>query len=239
MVALQTGERLNSTTAQATTSWGNQPIVLKQAQEYAARVTSTPAEQAIIAKNLAAFSPEIQVRGVFFEGLARIVKKSKGEAAFAQLQRSSGVPEHVIAFRHYAHRDFYKFYYLASRLLYPTETFSRALRLTARNFFPIFRDSLLGKTMNALMGDKPRTILPLLARAYNLSVTGNEHTSELVGESEIAWGCRVEPVEWYEQTFSGIVEGTVPQGENVALQVRMLSKSLRAGAVDYRFQITW
>jgi uncharacterized protein (TIGR02265 family) len=230
---------LKATTADASTSWGNQPIVLKQAQDYAARVTSTPSEQAIIAKNLAAFSPEIQVRGVFFEGLARIVKQSRGEGALATLQRNAGVPDHVIAFRHYAHRDFYKFYYLAARLLYPAEPFSRALRLTARTFFPIFRDSLLGKTMNALMGDKPRTILPLLARAYNVSVAGNEHTSELVGASEIAWGCRVEAVEWYEQTFSGLVEGTVPEGDATALQVRMLSKALRAGAVDYRFQITW
>lgn len=239
MATLHPGERLKATFAEASPSWGSQPIVLRQAQEFAARVSTSPTDQASIAKNLAAFSPEIQVRGVFFEGLARIVKQAKGEGALVQIQRSAGVPAQVIAFRHYPHRDFYKFYYLAARLLFPAETFSRALRLTARNFFPIFRDSLLGKTMNALMGDKPRTILPLLARAYNVSVAGNEHTSTLVGDSEIAWGCRVEPVEWYDQTFSGIVEGTVPQGETVALQVRMLSKSLRAGAVDYRFQITW
>ena len=239
MAMLHPGERLKATFAEASLPWGSQPIVLKQAQEFAARVSATHAEQATVAKNLVALSPEQQVRGVFFEGLARIVKQSKGEGALAQIQRSAGVPPQIIAFRHYAHRDFYKFYYLAARILYPAETFGRALRLTARNFFPIFRDSLLGKTMNALMGDKLRTILPLLAKAYNLSVVGNEHTSTLVGESEIAWECRVEPVEWYEQTFAGIIEGTVPQGETVALQVRMLSKALRAGAVDYRFQITW
>jgi uncharacterized protein (TIGR02265 family) len=236
---LHPGERLKATFTDAAPPWGSQPIVLRQAQEFAARVSATLADQATIAKNLVAFSPQLQVRGVFFEGLGRIVKQSRGEAALVQIQRSAGVPAQVIAFRHYAHRDFYKFYYLAARVLHPSETFSRALRLTARNFFPIFRDSLLGKTMNALMGDKPRTILPLLAKAYNLSVVGNDHSSTLAGESEIAWACRVEPVEWYEQTFAGIIEGTVPQGETVALQVRMLSKALRAGAVDYRFQITW
>jgi hypothetical protein len=70
-------------------------------------------------------------------------------------------------------------------------------------------------------------------------VAGNEHTSELVGEREIAWGCRVEPVEWYEQTFTGIIEGTVPAGDQTTLHVRTLSKSLRGSAIDYRFAITW
>lgn len=219
--------------------WGSQVVNLKQAEVFAARVTSVPSEQATIARNLVVFTPEMQVRGVFFEGLARIVRQAKGEVALAQLLRSAGAPEHPIAFRHYAHRDFYKLYYLASRLLYPAESFRRSLRLTARTFFPIFRDSLLGKTMNALMGDKPRTILPLLAKAYNLSVAGNEHTSELVGEREIAWGCRVEPVEWYEQTFTGIIEGTVPEGDETTLHVRTVSKSLRGAGIDYRFEITW
>lgn len=219
--------------------WGSQVVNLKQAEMFAARVTSVLSDQATIARNLVAFAPEMQVRGVFFEGLARIVRQAKGEVALTQLLRNAGAPEHAIAFRHYAHRDFYKLYYLAARLLFPAESFGRSLRLTARTFFPIFRDSLLGKTMNALMGDKPRTILPLLAKAYNLSVAGNEHTSELVGEREIAWGCRVEPVEWYEQTFAGIIEGTVPEGDQTALHVRTVSKSLRGSGIDYRFEITW
>ena len=219
--------------------WGSQVVNLKQAEVFAARVTSVPSEQTTIARNLVALAPEMQVRGVFFEGIARIVRQAKGEGALAQLLRNAGAPEHAIAFRHYAQRDFYKLYYLAARLLFPAESFTRSLRLTARTFFPIFRDSLLGKTMNALMGDKPRTILPLLAKAYNLSVAGNDHTSELVGEREITWGCRVEPVEWYEQTFTGIIEGTVPEGDKTALHVRTVSKSLRGGSTDYRFEITW
>ncbi|MEP7125489.1 MAG: DUF2378 family protein [Byssovorax sp.] len=220
-------------------SWGSKAIPLKLAEVFAARVTSVLSDQATIAKNLVGISPEQQVRGIFFEGIARIVRQAKGEVALANLQRSAGIPDHIIAFRHYPHRDFYKLYYLTARMLYPAETIARSLRLTARTFFPIFRDSLLGKTMNALMGDKPRTILPLLAKAYNLSVAGNEHTSDLVGEREIAWVCRVEPVEWYEQTFAGIIEGTVPEGDPTILRVRTVSKSLRGGGVDYRFEITW
>jgi hypothetical protein len=81
--------------------------------------------------------------------------------------------------------------------------------------------------------------LPLLSRAYNLSVAGNEHTSELVGEREIAWKCRVEPVDWYDQTFAGIIEGTAPDGAGALPRVHMLSKVLRGGAAEYQFQITW
>lgn len=220
-------------------SWGSRAITLTQAQEFALRVTSVSSEQATIAKNLAAMPPEIQVRGVFFEGLARAVQQARSDTAALQLQRKAGIPAHSIAFRHYAHRDFYKLYYLTARLLYPAEKLAAALRITSRTFFPTFRNSLLGKTMGALMGERPTTILPLLSRAYNLSVAGNEHTSELVGEREVNWKCRVEPVEWYDQTFAGIIEGTVVDGESPLPRVRMLSKALRGGAGEYQFQITW
>jgi len=223
----------------APNSWGSRAVTPAQAHEFAARVTSVPADQATITKNLVAMSPEIQVRGVFFEGLARVVQQARSDTAASQLQRKAGVPKHVIAFRHYAHRDFYKLYYLTARLLHPSEKLATALRITSRAFFPIFRNSLLGRTMGALMGEKPRTILPLLSRAYNLSVAGNEHTSELVSEREVTWKCRVEPVEWYDQTFAGIIEGTALDNEEPLPRVRMLSKALRGGMSEYQFQITW
>jgi uncharacterized protein (TIGR02265 family) len=243
MASVQSSPRASATSREGSLAeprlWASGAVSLDEAEAFAAQVTSVASDQATIARNLVAMSPAIQVRGVFFEGLSRIVRQAKGDAALAQLRLRAGTPAHVIAFRHYAHRDFYKLYYLVARLLYPSETLPRSLRLTARTFFPIFRDSLLGKTMNALMGDKPATILPLLAKAYNLSVAGNEHTSQQVSPQEIAWSCRVEPVEWYDQTFAGIVEGTVPEGETIALQVRTVSRALRGGAVDYRFQLTW
>ena len=52
-----------------------------------------------------------------------------------------------------------------------------------------------GKTMSALMGDKPRTILPLLAKAYNLSTEGNLHEAELTGEREVTWRCVAESID--------------------------------------------
>jgi uncharacterized protein (TIGR02265 family) len=208
--------------------------------EFAAKVSTSPREQAIIVKNLATFPRDTLVRGVFLEGLSRVIAQARGPSAVAQLVRSAGIPENTIAFRQYPHRDFYKLYYLCARTLHPNMALPNALRLVARAFFPIFRASIIGKTMSALMGEESRTILPLLGKAYNLSVSGNEHTSELAGDKLVRWHCKVEPVEWYEETFTGIIEGTAPQGvAPTALKVKTVSKNPSGPLTEYRFEITW
>jgi uncharacterized protein (TIGR02265 family) len=213
---------------------------LAEAASFAAKVTSSPREQGVIARNLVMFPPETLVRGVFFEGLSRIITQSKGAAALAELQRAAGVSRQIVAFRHYPHRDFYRLYYLASRALHPSQPLPTALRLVGRTFFPIFRSSMLGKTMSAFMGNESRTILPLLAKAYSLSVSGNDHASELVDDHNLEWTCRVEGVEWYEETFAGIIEGTAPDGVSpTSLKVKTLAKSTDGAFTRYRFKITW
>lgn len=224
---------------EAELGWGTRSITPQQAGEFAAKVTATSKEQLIIAKNLGAYPPSIAVRGVFFEGISRLVTEARGPGAIAALRKKAGLPEQTTAFRQYPHRDFYKLYYLVAPVLHPGASFVQALRRTARTFFPIFRNSLLGRTMGAFMGDEPRTILPLLAKAYNVSVAGNEHSSELVGERRVHWRCRVEPVEWYEETFGGIVEGTAADPARAGLTVRLVSKALRESTMDYEFEITW
>ena len=99
--------------------------------------------------------------------------------------------------------------------------------------------SLLGRTMSALMGDRPRTILPLLAKAYNVSVEGNEHQAELVGDSEVVWRCTVEPVEWYPDTFAGIIEGTMQTNKAASVRVATIEEQRTRTAGRYTFRITW
>jgi uncharacterized protein (TIGR02265 family) len=161
---------------------GDGAVALSLASAFAAKVTSSPREQGLIAQNLAGFPPEVLVRGVFLLGLADVVVRTKGPAVLAQIRHTAGTPEHVVAFRHYPYREFYKLYYLAAQAMHPGVPLPTALRLTARSFFPIFRASLLGKTMSALMGTEPGTLLPLLPKAYGLSVAGNHHTAGVVGE---------------------------------------------------------
>jgi len=208
----------------------------------AARVAPAPGDQAAIVRNLTTFPPIVLVRGVFFEGLGRVVAGTRSAALWGDLVRAAGAPEQAIPFRQYPHADFYRLYYLAARVLYPGEPFPKALRRTAREFFPIFRNSMLGKTMTAFMGSEPQTILPLLAKAYNLSVAGNHHVCELVGGptgTKVSWRCAVEPVEWYEETFAGIVEGAAPPGRT--LKVTPTARSPRAadGLHDRAFEISW
>jgi uncharacterized protein (TIGR02265 family) len=247
-------------------SRGGETAGLSQESIFAAKVTSSPREQAIVAQNLAAFPPEVLVRGVLFAGLAEVIAKSKGSAVLAELQRTAGTPPHVVPFRQYPHRDFHKFYYVAARALHPSVPLPTALRLVARLFFPIFRASPLGKTIGALMGSELGTRLPLLAKAYGLWVSGNHHTVEAVGERALVWRARAEAVAWYEETFQGIIEGTAPASPSpdaaadaskpsawlrpaqpeaapragpANLCVKPVSRTVDGKLADYVFQITW
>jgi uncharacterized protein (TIGR02265 family) len=221
----------------ADASWNDAQITVSQSNQFALQVTTLRADQEIIARNLLLFPSQIRVRGIFFEGLSRLVAEQKGPGAMAELLTRAGVSNKTTAFRAYPHRDFYKLYYLTARLLHPTERMGEALRLVARTFFPIFKNSLVGRTMSALMGDRPTTLLPLLARAYNVSVEGNDHHTEVVGERSLAWRCEVEPVEWYTETFSGIVEGAMPP--ELAARIHVEERAPAATMARYRFRIDW
>ena len=75
------------------------------------------ADQEAVARNLLLFPTTIKVRGIFFEGVSRIVAESHGPDAMAGLAARAGIAPKITAFRAYPHRDFYKLYYLAARLL--------------------------------------------------------------------------------------------------------------------------
>lgn len=221
------------------TNWSDQPISPATAAEFAASVAASAIDRAAIAQNLLDFPVDIKVRGVFFDGLCRIVAAQQGEEALAALRVRAGVPARLVSFEQYEHRDFYKLYYHAARLLHSSAPFPSALRQVAQTFFPIFRSSFLGKTMAALMGEKPKTLLPLLAKAYNISVQGNEHQAVLDGDRRLVWRCTVEPVEWYEETFRGIVEGAVPAETRTTLQITTTQRQRAAGRANYTFAIRW
>lgn len=220
-------------------AWGARPIAAAEAQAFAQAGGFRAEDRAVVAKNLAAFPADIEVRGLFFEGIFRVLEQRVGPTGVAQVRRAAGLPEHIVPFRHYPHRDFYKLYYLTTARLHPGVSFASGLRRVAQSFFPIFRSSIVGRTMNALMGNEPKTILPLLSKAYSLSVNGNTHTSRMTGERELTWQCRVEPVEHYEQTFTGIVEGAVHESQRQGLSVTTRSRSVEPAAAAYEMVIRW
>jgi uncharacterized protein (TIGR02265 family) len=226
-----------SVAEQYETTWNDARITADQAKEFARKVTPNSEHQEIVARDLLVFPPTMKVRGVFFEGLSRVVAGAEGLLSTRALLANAGVTGKVTAFAAYPHRDFYKLYYLAAPLLHPRQPLPVALHDTARMFFPIFKSSLLGRTMSALMGTRPATILPLLAKAYNHSVEGNVHRAELVGERALRWHCDVEPVEWYVDIFTGIIEGAMPP--DVRVKVAVEERGTSGALASYRFSIAW
>jgi uncharacterized protein (TIGR02265 family) len=210
---------------------------MRQAERFAAAVTPNPRDRAIIARNLFDLPPDVVIRGFFFDGLCQIVAKTRDVDTLRRLQRTAGVPERLTPFSQYMVRDFYKLYYHAAGLLHGQLPFVQAIRKVTQTFFPIFKQSMVGKTLAAFMGSTPESIIPVVNKAYNVSVSGNEHTLKLVTKSEVVWACKVEPVVWYPESFQGIIEGAMPPGQNIRLDV--LEKKDEGSLTKYVFRITW
>jgi uncharacterized protein (TIGR02265 family) len=217
--------------------WPEGPITLQQAERFAAHVTPSAGDRAIIAQNLVDLPPELKIRGFFFDGLCQIVAKTRDEETLHQLQRTAGVPEKLHAFDQYMVRDFYKLYYHTAGLLHGSLPFVEAIRKVTQTFFPIFKTSMIGKTLGAFMGTRPESIIPVVAKAYTVSVSGNEHAVNASGPREMTWRCTVEPVTWYPESFQGIVEGAMPPGQ--ALQFKTTDRKLEGKLMRYVFKISW
>jgi uncharacterized protein (TIGR02265 family) len=224
-------------TPEAAEIWPSGPITIRQAEKFAAAVTPNARDRAIIAKNLVDLPHELLIRGFFFDGLCQIVAKTRDDATLKRLQRTAGVPERITPFSQYMVRDFYKLYYHAAGLLHGELPFAQAIRRVTQTFFPIFKMSMVGKTLAAFMGSTPEAIIPVVNKAYNVSVSGNEHTLTSVKKGEVVWACKVEPVVWYPESFQGIVEGALPAGQSI--QVETLEKKEEGRLMRYVFRITW
>jgi len=204
---------------------------------YAAGVTPNETERAVVIANLSKFPARVKCRGLFFQGVATLVADALGPDSVGPLFARAAVAERSVPFKLYAHVDFYKLYYLASSAIEPDVALPVAMRRTARKFFPIFRESVVGKTMSALMGQLPATILPLLAKAYNVSIENNSHHVQLDGANRAIWEAETEPVEWYGETFFGIIEGAMPPGQSV--EVRLENRRALGALHRHEFSIRW
>src|SRR5690606_3728275 len=84
-----------------------------------------------------------------------------------------------------------------------------AMLRVAETFYPELKDSMVGRTLSAMMGSDPGRVLERLVDAYNMSVQDNEHAVRATGPRSMLWECRVEPSPFYGDTFRGIVQGTL------------------------------
>lgn len=190
------------------TPWDRRAVSRDEALAFAQRVPSlTPEETSLVAQTMGDFPSDCQVRGLFFEGLGRVVGKSRGREGIDTLFALAGVPMRFTVFSNYPHRDFYKLYLVAAKQLFPTLALPQGLERTAQTFWPIFRDTMLGKTFFAMMSEDPMVVLSVHARAHAVVVQPNEHSVERTGEREARYLCRAERSPWYPSILRGIVAG--------------------------------
>jgi uncharacterized protein (TIGR02265 family) len=191
--------------------WGERAVTLEDVRRYSETLPLTDRIRHTIEQNLLIFPLQCRVRGLFFTGLHEIIKRSLGPEAHAEACRLSGIFSKIIPFNEYPHRDFYRLMYWAAAYLHKNPRFGESLTAIASTFFPIFRESLLGRTTAALMGKNLKTQLPRLAVAYNSMVRWNQHETEVLSENEVRWTCKVENVVWYAETLTGIIAGACPE----------------------------
>lgn len=187
--------------------WGRGPVERSDVESFASRIDVTASERALIIKTLAEFPADVLVRGMFFNGLVAALTSAQGALASRRLVDEASIPTSTVAFSLYPHRDFYKLFFLAAPRLHPKRPLTQAMQRVAETFYPVFRESMVGRTMSLLMGSEPEGILRRLSEAYNLCVEGNRHTVERAGGA-LLWHATVEPTEIYPSVFEGIVLGT-------------------------------
>jgi uncharacterized protein (TIGR02265 family) len=216
--------------------WGDRAITLEDARRYSETLPLPDRTRQTIEQNLVSFPLQCRVRGLFFTGLHEIIRRSLGPEAHAKACRLSGLRSKIISFNEYPHRDFYRLMYWAAAYLHKNTRFGDSLTAIAGTFFPIFRETLLGRTTAALMGKNLKTQLPRLAVAYNSMVRWNQHDTEVVSETEVRWKCKVEPVVWYTETLHGIINGACP-GSRITLITHKEERTAEALFATYRVRV--
>ena len=137
------------------------------------------------------------------------------------------------------HRDFYKLYFLASATLYPSRGLEHGFERIAEDFYPTFRQSMVGRTLSAFMGSDPIVVLDRLAQAYRVSIPWNEHEVAAEGSGRATWRCRVEPSELYPATFRGIIRGTMQSHGVEEPEVEVLDQRRDGDGLRWELGIRW
>lgn len=220
-------------------AWGSSPITAEQAERFAALVGAGAADRAELAKMYLHFPAQIQTRGVFFGGLGRVVIKRAGVPAWHEMLARVGAPARFFPFNSYPHRDLYKLHAVTANLLVPEGPLEQGRREVGRMLYPIYRESLLGRTMSAFAGDEPKTLLRILCESYRLSVKGNEHQISIDEGTSAVWRCKVEPAPWYPSIFRGIVEGTTASHGVHDVEVTTLEAKDERTHARFVFRIGW
>jgi uncharacterized protein (TIGR02265 family) len=179
------------------------------AARFAADLRVSAWEKAAIVVTLESMPSKQMCRGMFFQGVLDTMSLESSEAQRILDELSIEPPR--TAFGLYPHYGFYKLSFWAARHLYPKLPLDEGLYRLAASFFPIFSQSMVGRTIASLMGTRPISVLSRLVDAYRLSVPMNKHEVQSTDASSARWTCEVELGEFYPHIFRGIIIGTMQE----------------------------
>ena len=98
---------------------------------YAGKLNLTASDREKIVRCLGSFPVACKSRGMFFEGVLDAVKRMNGEAAARAVIEDADIKYRITNFGLFPHRDFYKIFYRAARLIHPRSSISDAMHLVA------------------------------------------------------------------------------------------------------------
>ena len=220
-------------------SWGRGAVSHADVEAFARRIDVSPAERAVISRTLAEFPRDVLVRGMFFDGLVKAVRSQCGQEVCARIVEEAEIPRQAHAFALYPHRDFYKLFFFAAPVLHRGRPLETGMQRIAETFYPVFRESMVGRTMAMLMGSEPLGILTRLAEAYNVSVQGNQHAVESAGPRSARWRAVVEPTAVYPSLFRGSVLGTMRSHDAPEPTIAELATGSEGAKQRGEFERTW
>ena len=209
--------RMGSEVVGESVDWGGGTITFDAAERFAARVPVTPAERGRIARTLYDFPMECQVRGMFFQGLVDTVTRTADRTVCDRLLTESGVHTRFIPFVLMPHRDFYKLYFLAAATLFPRMPLEHGFERIAEDFYPTFKDSMVGRTLSAFIGKDPFTVLDRLAQAAHKSVMSPEVRERMSGDG-------AEPIGSSPSEFQSYLGAEIAKWRKVVASIGLSAK---------------
>ncbi len=207
--------------------------------EFATSLHLSLADQEAVYETLMNFPPACRSRGMFATGILEAVKREHGVEKAAAIRRNAGYPDRISSFALYPHRDFYRVFYASAAALYPGMDLGIGMRRIAESFYPIFIDSLAGRTMHALIGKTPRVVLGRFVEAYKISTPWNDHVVEDANHERMLWRCKVEPCPFYPETFAGISTGMVETVTGIRPQYHIVTRTRERDHQKILFEIRW
>ncbi|MEM7606520.1 MAG: TIGR02265 family protein [Myxococcota bacterium] len=198
-----------------------------------------PWERDSVLQTLRHFPVRCRSRGMFASGVLKSVERVCGASVAAEVQRQSGYPRRITSFTLYPHVTFYRLFYASASLMFPTQSLGEGMQSVAETFYPIFSESLAGRTMKALLGRTPEAVLARFVDAYRIATPWNEHAVEFVGTQAARWKCMVEPCDFYEYTFAGICTGMVRAATGVVPTFEVVERSRATNHQRLEMMIRW